>query len=179
LTGTIIRARSGDPEAFESLVRAYEDVVRRTVWRMCYRPDLTQDITQEVFLQVWKRLPQLREPEAFLSWLYKVTYSVATRFLSRESSQQTAMPEERLPREQGPEESLVSREGIKTIRDELARMDARYRVALGLYLEGLSYDEIARVMGVPARTVETRLRRARRGLQERLAARERSEQDAR
>ncbi len=179
MTGTIIRARSGDPEAFESLVRAYEDMVRRTVWRMCYRADLTQDITQEVFLQVWKRLPQLREPEAFISWLYKVTYSVATRFLGREASQQKAMPGERLPQEPGPEESLVSRESIGMIREELALMDARYRVALGLYLEGLSYMEIGQVMGVPARTVETRLRRARSRLHERLSARERSDQDAR
>jgi RNA polymerase sigma-70 factor (ECF subfamily) len=137
---------------------------------MCFRADLAQDISQEVFLQVWKRLPQLRQPEAFSSWLYKVTYSVGARLLSREIPRDKPAPPGHPTWSPGPEESLLSKEAIGVIRDELARLHPRYRVALSLYLEGLSYDEIGFVMGVPARTVETRLRRARRSLQRRLTA---------
>jgi RNA polymerase sigma-70 factor (ECF subfamily) len=65
-----------DPEAFAEMVRRYHSRVRSLMHRLSNKPDLAEDLAQEVFLKVWKSIHQLKAPGAFYGWLRKITVSI-------------------------------------------------------------------------------------------------------
>ena len=67
----VARAREGDPAAFEALVRTHQQRIFGLALRMMRNRTEAEDITQEVFLTAWRRLPALREDDAFAGWLYR------------------------------------------------------------------------------------------------------------
>jgi RNA polymerase sigma-70 factor (ECF subfamily) len=73
----IERCVNGDRGAFRHLYRRYEHKVRATLYQLC-GSSLLDDLVQEVFLRVWKGLPKLKQRNTFSTWLYRITWNVAT-----------------------------------------------------------------------------------------------------
>src|SRR5262250_33571 len=80
----IERARSGDGEAFNRIVQAYRKRILGTIARLINRPDDVEDVGQEVFLRLYYSLDQLRTPEVFEPWLYRLTVNASYDYLRRQ-----------------------------------------------------------------------------------------------
>jgi RNA polymerase sigma-70 factor (ECF subfamily) len=127
------------------------------VRRLCARiaPAVADDAAQEALLAIFCGLPSLRAPEAIMTWVRSVTVRTAMR-LARQPDHEVAAG--RTPADR----SVHSFEGLADIDDALARLPPSQRAVLVLRTqEGLSEQEIATTLGIPAGTVKSRLHRAR------------------
>ncbi|MBC8167346.1 MAG: sigma-70 family RNA polymerase sigma factor, partial [Bryobacteraceae bacterium] len=80
----IERARSGDSSAFNGVVSAYRKRIFGTIARLIGRPEDVEDVAQDVFLRLYYSLDQLRTPEVFEPWLYRLTVNAAYDYLRRQ-----------------------------------------------------------------------------------------------
>lgn len=170
----VARVLGGDTEAFAVLVRRYQGVVYRLLTRLAGSTPDAEDLAQEVFLNAYRRLPQLRTPGAFRCWLLRAARNRAIDYVRSARPSCTAAPrggcecrENRVAPagEPDPAQEAVLREEVAVVREAVARLPLADREVIHLkYVEDLGVPEIARVLGLPRRTVETRLYRARRRL---------------
>src|SRR6188472_254308 len=80
----IERARSGDDAAFNGVITAYRKRIFGTIARLIGRPEDVEDVAQDVFLRLYYSLDQLRTPEVFEPWLYRLTVNAAYDYLRRQ-----------------------------------------------------------------------------------------------
>src|SRR3954462_3894071 len=80
----ISRAKGGDPAAFNAIVIAYRKRILGTIARLIGRPEDVEDVGQEVFLRLYYALEQLRTPEVFEPWLYRLTVNAAYDYLRKQ-----------------------------------------------------------------------------------------------
>jgi RNA polymerase sigma-70 factor, ECF subfamily len=169
----IAKARSGDAEAFEGLMVATEGQVLRLAGRLLGDRELARDAAQEVFLRVFKYLRGFRDREDFRAWLYRITVNVC-----RDTGRRTSRPGPRASLEGREvedggalgEASLLSRERVDAVRSALGALSPRERAAIVLRdLEGLTSEEVSRVLGSRPGTVRAQVASARTKLRARLA----------
>ena len=161
-------AASGEREAFETLVRQHTGRVYNIALRVCGNPADAEDVAQEVFLKLYRSLDRFEGESAFSTFLYRVTTNAALDLL-RQRKRREAEPLETeesaaLPAGSGdlPEEELTRRELRRAVRRGMEKLPAGQRAALALReLEGLSYAEIANVLGLSEGTVKSRIARGR------------------
>jgi RNA polymerase sigma-70 factor (ECF subfamily) len=149
----VAAAQHGDVLALDELLDELAPYVRRLCARIA--PAAADDAAQEALLAVFRGLPSLRAPEAIMTWVRSVTVRTAIR-LARQHDLEA-------PAEEGSaDHPACSFEGLVDIDDALARLPVAQRVVLVLRTrEGLSEEEIAATLGIPAGTVKSRLHRAR------------------
>ena len=151
-------AQQGDALALDRLIDELAPYVRRLCARIA--PAAADDATQEALLAIFRGLPSLRAPEAIMTWVRSVTVRTAIRLARQHDLEAAAegMPMDRC---------ASSLEGLVDIDDALARLPVSQRVVLVLRTrEGLSEQEIATALGIPAGTVKSRLHRARAAFRE-------------
>ncbi len=155
---TVAAAQQGDALALDRLLDELAPYVRRLCARIA--PAAADDATQEALLAVFRGLPSLRAPEAIMTWVRSVTVRTAIR-LARQHDLEVATEGTLMDR------CASSLEGLVDIDDALARLPVSQRVVLVLRTrEGLSEQEIATTLGIPAGTVKSRLHRARAAFRE-------------
>ena len=161
-------AAEGGKEAFEALFDRHSGFVWSVALRMTGDPSHAEDLAQEVFLTVWRKLPQFEGRSSFTSWLYRITVNTALNW-RRTQDRYQSFPEEgparldNLPSSStGPEAQAMASQEEKTLETLLLSLEEPYRIAFILReLEGLSYEEVAKALGLPIGTVRSRLSRAR------------------
>jgi RNA polymerase sigma-70 factor (ECF subfamily) len=167
----------GSEGAFATLVQRYQDRVFRLLSRYTRDASECEDLAQEVFLKVFRKLHTFQQDSAFFTWLYRITVNTATDHLSRQSRRRLTLVEEESVLEGGQarsattgvDEPLISAELARVTRELLARLPEKYRTILILReYEDLSYTDIAGVLGINLGTVESRLFRARQRFKEAL-----------
>lgn len=174
-------ARGGDRAAFGALVRAYGGLVDRVIGRLVRDPDDRDDLVQETFLRALEGLDHFRPGAAFRPWLVTIALNAARDHLRagqrwRGVSLDAETPEgtarhELVDPAPAPDAVAAGAELAGRLETALERLEPGARVILWLRAhEGLSYAEIASVLGVATGTVMSRLSRARRALREFLAA---------
>jgi RNA polymerase sigma-70 factor (ECF subfamily) len=164
----IRRAQGGDARAFEALVDEYQGVLYNLALRMTGNAEDARDLTQTVFLKVWRNLASYDSRHRFYSWIYRITINESLNFVQRRR-RHTEL-DDRLP-DAGPtpEDELASNELGDHIQGALMSLSAEYRQVIVLrHFHDLSYTEIADVVGVPEKTIKSRLFTARQQLGERL-----------
>lgn len=135
----------GEAEAFERLVDRYQRPVLGMCQRLLGRQD-AGDLFQEVFLQAFRSMRSLREPEAFRTWLFRITVRKARRQQTRFRPQIGEMQEMPGPATDDP---VVVEEDSLLLRSSLAELPPRQREVLLLrHYENLSYAEVASVLGI-------------------------------
>jgi RNA polymerase sigma-70 factor (ECF subfamily) len=174
LDSTLVeRCLSGDDAAWEQLVRQHT----RRVYGLCYRftgrDSEAQDLTQDVFMRVFRALGGFRSTEgSFTTWLTRLTRNLLIDHYRRTRNERvTDSIEEQLPRvEQGssgqsiarPDSALAGREASELLQGALAKLSPDLRETIILRdLQELEYREIAQVLGIPEGTVKSRLNRGR------------------
>jgi RNA polymerase sigma-70 factor, ECF subfamily len=179
----IIRARKGDGAAFNELVLAYRRRILGTIARLIGHPEDVEDVGQEVFLRLYFSLDQLRAPEVFEPWLYRLTANAAYDYLRKRrrrmesrmadlSDQQIVLADavagEKADREEGERKRV--RAAVHSLLGAVSEED---RVLLTLKeVEGLSLKELVKVYHVKENALKVRLFRARQRVLKAFAAAE-------
>ena len=169
----VIRAQHGDEGAFASLAVACGDRLHAIAHRILRDVDLAEDATQQALLAIWENLPQLRDPTRFDAWSYRLLINACY-----DEGRQTRVWKPNVRVLHDDEQAAPDALGLVHDRDQLERgfhrlsIDHRAVVVLYQYL-GLSFEEIADALGVPAGTVRSRLHDAVRALRAALEADER------
>jgi RNA polymerase sigma-70 factor (ECF subfamily) len=171
-------ARRGDHRAFEALVVKYQDRIYRVVQRMVGGSDVVDDIAQEVFIRAYRSIGDFKGESSLYTWLYKIALNLCRNYYRTrgrrpvheeigEDGSATVLEAEG----GSPEDEVFRREFWEQLRRGLDGLAEEQREAVVLCdLEGMSYEEMADVMGIPIGTVRSRIFRGRRALQERLTA---------
>jgi len=168
----IERARNGDEGAFNQVVQAYRKRILGTIARLIGRPDDVEDVGQEVFLRLYYSLEQLRTPEVFETWLYRLTVNAAYDYLRKQkrrkesrmsdlSEQAVSMADAAAGGKVDAEETRRSkiRELVQSLLGKISEED---RILLMMKeVEGLSLKELEKVYKVNENALKVRLFRAR------------------
>jgi RNA polymerase sigma-70 factor (ECF subfamily) len=164
--GWILRARQGDTEAFRSLVDACERRLLYFILR--FLPDAHQalDVLQEVWLTVFRRLPGLRAPEAFSTWLYQITHDKVVSLVRRQRRERGVYEDLGNGRvAEAEDQQDFSREDAEAVHRALGLLSVEHREVLTLrFLEDMRLEEIAEALRCSLGTVKSRLHYARRAL---------------
>ena len=168
----IERARSGDDAAFNQVVQVYRKRILGTIARLIGRPEDVEDVGQEVFLRLYFSLDQLRTPEVFEPWLYRLTVNAAYDYLRRQkrrresrmsdlSEQQVVMADAVAGSKQSAENQRRAR--VKEqVEDLLGQVSEEDRILLMLKeVEGLSLKELEKIYKANENALKVRLFRAR------------------
>ncbi len=171
-------AQSGDLEAFNRLVLAYQDMLYNQAYRVIGEPDAAEDATQEAFISAFRKLHTYRGG-SFKSWLLRIVTNACYDELRRRKSKPVAPLEPQnqdgeefespvwmIDPGESPEESLQRRELAGAIQRCLDNLSTDFRIVVVLVdVQGLDYAEVAKVLETPLGTVKSRLARARRKMQ--------------
>ncbi|MCR4439636.1 MAG: sigma-70 family RNA polymerase sigma factor [bacterium] len=175
----VARVLAGDRSAFRLLVEEYEGLVGHIVFRMVKEPEDRQDLCQEVFLRVYRHLPEFRGDCKLSTWIARIAYNSCLNWLQKkrpqlyERSAADGPSLDELPAPHpSPEEAATRQDLRERLEQEIMALATPYRTVLTLYhVEHMSYAEIGRVMGLPQGTIKSYLFRARKRLKDRLLAR--------
>lgn len=175
------RARLGDKRAFELLVEKYRRRLLRLLSRMVRDPDEVEDIAQETFIKAYRALPNFRGDAAFYTWLYRIGVNTAKNYLASRKKAMPTISEQALDEDDEPDERLVaqdistpesvllSKQVALAVNQVVEALPEELRTAITLReMEGLSYEEIADLMGCPIGTVRSRIFRAREAIAAKL-----------
>jgi RNA polymerase sigma-70 factor (ECF subfamily) len=175
------RAQRGEKRAFELLVIKYQRKLERLLSRIIRDPGEIEDVAQEAFVKAYRALPNFRGDSAFYTWLYRIGINTAKNYLiaqGRRAPTSTAHDSEEaesfddaegLRDINTPEAMLMSKQIGKTVNDAIDALPEELRTAITLReIDGLSYEEIAKIMDCPIGTVRSRIFRAREAVAERL-----------
>ena len=169
----VAAAQAGDQGAFAQLVEANTGKIYSLTLRMTGNPEDAADLTQETFLNAWRGLPRFQGQSAFSTWLYRLASNACIDFLRRESRRptlsMTVLEEDEESRQAeisderwSPHQALERQELRDQLEQGLAAISPEHRQILLLReSEGLSYQEIARILELEEGTVKSRLARAR------------------
>ena len=172
----IQRTLDGDEGAFTTLVKKYQKWVHTLVWRKIGDFHTAEEITQDIFLKVYKKLSTLKPPDHFPGWLYVITTRHCISWLRKKQVSTTsldAMPtvelEElcylRYETARGEEASIDhQRELVKRLLQKLP--ESERTVVTLFYLAEMTSEEVSAFLGVSPNTIRSRLRRARKRLKE-------------
>jgi RNA polymerase sigma-70 factor (ECF subfamily) len=167
----ISRAKAGDVTAFEQIIECYQRKVLSTAWRMLGHQEDARDAAQEVFLRVYKYLSGFRLDQDFGAWLYRITINVCRDQVKKRGHHDQFSSFE-MEQELGSFEGLSSGEDVEAaaihsqqramVVEALATLSRKERAAIVLRdLEGLSTEEVARVLGSSQATVRSQISTAR------------------
>ena len=175
------RVQAGDQEAYGLLVTKYQRKLMRLISRLVRDPAEVEDVAQETFIKAYRALPNFRGDSAFYTWLYRIGINTAKNWLvanGRRTPTSTEVDsEEAESYEEGdllrdvdtPERLMMSRQIADTVNAAVDKLPDDLRTAITLReIDGLSYEEIAQMMGCPIGTVRSRIFRAREAIAEKL-----------
>ena len=182
----IQRLKNRDERAFNEVVLRYQDRVYKIVFRMLNNRQEAEDITQEVFVTVFKSIGSFREEARFSTWLYRIATNHSKnriKYLSRRNFHRATPLEdagELSGQKEGPtmflqalvpqpDKLVEGRQAQANLHRALNELDEEHRALIVLRdLEHLSYQEICEISGLPEGTVKSRLHRARLALRSRM-----------
>jgi len=182
----VARAKQGDRDAFDTIVERYTPRIYNLSLRITGSREEAEDCVQDAFLRAFKALGHFRGEAAFSTWLYRVAMNVANDASRRLGSKpiaasELADPDSNLPPPElerlgesahstdSPETSLLKAQRRQVVTEAIRSLPQNHRTVIVLYdLQGLSYEEIAHVLGTRVGTVKSRLNRARLALKELL-----------
>ena len=173
---TLIRAaQSGDQEAFEQLVRSYDQQVLRMALNLLRSPEDARDIYQEAFLRVYRNLPKFRFDCSFSTWLYRIVANlcldqIRKRKVRKEEASAVAVDGGQVDRFQfvaeprpdvDPQRQLMSAEVNSRIQEVLDRLTARERLVFEMrHFQGMRLRSIGEALGVTEEAAKNCLFRA-------------------
>jgi RNA polymerase sigma-70 factor, ECF subfamily len=180
----VARSQRGDVAAFNSLVERYQGLAYALALRMLGDPDAAADVTQDAFFSAYRAIQSFRGA-SFRAWLLRIVSngcfdvfrargrqpsSSLDELLDSETSGDSATPAALIDSSWDPERAILRAEVIAAIQGALLQLPSDQRLAVILSdVQGLPYDEIARIMDSPLGTVKSRIARARGHLRDILA----------
>ena len=171
----LVQIQTGDPEAFEELVRRYQEVLRRHLLRMVRSGDAADDLLQEVFLRVWTHAEQWRGLGSCKAWVFRIATNLALNYI-RSAQRHKQQPLDVLANKfdedddsiipnwiidsasLGPDEVLEHAERYALLQRLVGKLPAEKREVFRLVHEAeMDIREVAQTLGIPEGTVKSRL----------------------
>lgn len=175
----ITRTQNGNTQAFNPIVRRYEQKIYDMIYRRVRHHETTEDLCQEVFLKAWRALPTFKGGSSFFSWLSRIAVNCSIDFLRRQNREivfcSAALSENtddmlEMPRTQSsPAEILEAEEFTDILNEGVRRLPSVQRRVFNLhYRDGLRIREIAACLSKPDGTIKAHLYHARQKLRDNL-----------
>lgn len=165
----LARARAGDLDAFESLVRTHQDHIYNLAYRITGNHEDASDAAQDAFVRAFQALARFREDAAFSTWIYRIATNAALDLVRRRPAAPPVELPEHHPAPDDPERDAARHEIGRRVQAALANVPTEFRAAVVLRdLQGLSYEDVARILKVPLGTVRSRISRGREALRAQL-----------
>jgi RNA polymerase sigma-70 factor (ECF subfamily) len=159
----VARCLSGETAAFETLVTRYQTVLHRVACRMLGNRDEARDATQSAFVKAFERLGTYDPAFRFFSWIYRILTNECLNLLRARKPEEPVHPD--LPLAGMPVDRLEAGQRRAAVQAALLSLTAEYReVVILRHFADLSYEEMAATLGIPAKTVKSRLYTARQQL---------------
>ena len=174
------RVQRGERKAFDLLVLKYQHRIAKLVARYVQDPTEVLDVAQETFIKAYRALPNFRGDSAFYTWMYRIAINTAKNHLAARARRPLESGVDVTDAEQfdgatelrettTPEGLALAEEIQQTVSAAIEALPEDLKVAISLReLEGLSYEDIAKVMECPIGTVRSRIFRAREAINARL-----------
>lgn len=169
---TLEQAAGGDIDAFRRIYDSFSAFVYNVALRVTNNSADAEEVTQDVFLKVYRKLEGFQFRSAFKTWLYRITVNTAINYYRRSVRQYQDRVDyddvaETLPGQSSAAENAIQNEFETRLNGLLKLLSPEYKACLILReIEGLSYEEIASALNIPVNTVRSRLKRARLALAE-------------
>ena len=172
----IDKVLAGDDEAFTTLVRKHQKSIHALAWRKIGDFHSAEEITQDVFLRVYKHLPKLKDPRQFSGWLYVITDRLCNTWLRKNKSLMESLEDVPMAEMEKTfyqhyvsteQEQNAQAHRSELVRKLLEKLPESERTVMTLYYLGeMTSKEIGKFLGVSVNTVTSRLQRARERLQQ-------------
>lgn len=178
------RLKRRDPRAFEQLVNRFQAPVFNLVYRMIGNRAEAEDLAQEVFVSVFKKIDTFREEASISTWIYRIASNHCKnrqKYLGRRQAR-PLLPEMEGQELDGstvvhtaasitrPDELVEGYQTERMIQKAIAELEEEHRLILVLRdIQSVSYEDISTITGLPLGTVKSRLHRARMSLKDKLA----------
>ena len=168
--------REGSEGAYDTLISLYQEPIYNFVFRLLENPADAPDVTQEVFIKVFRHIGEFRRDSSLKTWIYRIAVNEASnlrRWFARhrrwefplEDGERGSMADLLADPQEDQFEQVLRRERIEAVEKALSQVKGCFRVAVVLRdIEGLSYEEIADVLQVSLGTVKSRILRGREAL---------------
>jgi RNA polymerase sigma-70 factor (ECF subfamily) len=160
----VLRCQAGDEAAFAELVQRYQPRLRYYLRKMLGNPQGAEDALQDVWLDVFRAVPRLADAGAFRAWLYRIARDRAARELRKRRPPHQPLGDVDPPGGRAEPDPFTADDAAR-VHAALDALAAEHREVLVLrYVEAMTYEEIARVVGCQLGTVRSRLHYAKRAL---------------
>ncbi|NLH74540.1 MAG: sigma-70 family RNA polymerase sigma factor [Verrucomicrobia bacterium] len=174
----VARAKRGDLDAYDELVRRYQERIYSAMYHMTSNHEDASDLTQESFIKAYRALKSFKGDSSFFTWLYRIAINKAINFLKQRKHVHemslddldlnaehdpdiVALISEKTPRRQAALSELQVR-----LNEAMQKLSEPHRLVVTLHdIQGLPHEEIGRIMNCNVATVRTRLFYARQQLQ--------------
>ncbi len=165
----------GDPEAFAVIVRKYQSLVCAITYSAVGQVEKSEELAQQVFINAWKNLDQLKEPDRFKFWLVGITRNVIRTFYRQQKRDivNNAASIDQIPDTPGrvaePLDAIISKEQEALVQESLQQIPEKYREPLVLfYRQQQSTRQVAEALDLTEEAVRTRLLRGRKLLKDQV-----------
>lgn len=161
----IKKAKQGNMLAFQQLVELHYSTVERFAYQLGNKHEEIEDITQEVFIRVYRFLDQFTKAK-FSTWLYKITLNVTRDFARKRQSniRKVFKIQQDFRNDDYPEieSKIIRNEEDRILHLSIQRLDEKYRIPIVLfYFHDKKYEEISEIMSINISTVKTRILRGK------------------
>lgn len=178
----IEKVLAGDIEAFSAIIKKYQEKTFNYVYSQVKDYDEAFDITQEIFIMTIEALRSFRRESKFSTWFYSIMVNYCKNYRKKnrryslvpingskgDEEYNLQLTDER----ENPEKEVIMNDSLRILREEISRLPDDYRDILMLRdIEGLSYNEVAEILGISLSNVKVRIHRGREFLKNRLLAR--------
>ena len=178
----IKQLKNGDFSNYDKIVDSYKNRVFGMAYKFTNDYDETQDLAQEVFLKIYRQIKNFRGDSKLSTWIYRISVNTCldwkkkkmriksinfSNMVNEENKDQTIGIKDDSPL---PDEIILQDEDQRIVHDLIYELSDKYKTVLIMYhFNEMSYEDIAKALNVPQRTVETRLYRARRMLKDKIS----------
>jgi RNA polymerase sigma-70 factor, ECF subfamily len=164
----ILRCQAGDEAALGELIARYSPGLRFFLQKLAGHAETADDLLQETWIDVYRKINRLQRPDAFTAWLYRIGRDKAYRELRRRPSQCVSIDESRADCITAVEESFTPEEA-ENLRAAMDQLPVEQREVLTLrFIQEMSYEQIAEVIERPVGTVRSRIHYAKLALRAKL-----------
>ena len=178
----IDRVLSGDVEAYSHIVERYQNMTYRYVYSRFNNYDEVMDITQDIFIMALEALKTFRRESKFSTWFYSIMVNYCKNYKKKSwrhntvsingGSENDEYEIQIADEHSGPEESVIKTDSMNIVKEEVYKLPDDYREVVILRdIEGMSYNDIADIIGINLSNVKVRIHRGRELLKNRLVER--------
>lgn len=164
---------AGETERYADIVRRYQQIVANLTYKLCGNKLETEEVTQQVFVELYSALPRFRFDSKLSSFIYRITVNVVCKMMNKSkryvSSDELESTPEQPSSDRNAEQEIVYNEQMQQLRTAIGHLKNEQRTALVLYsFEDFSYNQIAEVMQCSLSKVESLIFRAKNNLAKEL-----------